>query len=46
MEDYVVPYDSNKPIPIKDILENPQHPLHDTLKEMLEKLERGEISLS
>jgi len=36
---------NNAPIPIKDVLADPSHPAHNDAKEMIGKLERGEISM-
>jgi len=35
----------NEPIPVKDVLADETHPAHNDLKEMLSKLESGELSL-
>jgi hypothetical protein len=37
--------DHSKPIPIKDILADADHPLNAEVKDMLGKLESGEISM-
>lgn len=33
-------------VPIKDVLADEEHPLHNMVKEFIDKLERGEIHLS
>lgn len=37
--------DNTKPIPIKDILTDADHPMHVEVKGLVDKLERGEVSM-
>ena len=35
----------NKPIPIRDILDNKEHPYHAEVADIMKKLEKGEIHM-
>lgn len=35
----------NQPVPIRDILDNPEHPDHTEVSSIMDKLKSGEISL-
>ena len=37
---------SNKPIPVTEITENPDHPLHNELKQLFEDIKAGKVSFS
>lgn len=45
-DDYSQTEAEKSAIPIKEILENPEHPLHEMVTNLMKKLESGEISLS
>lgn len=38
-------HNENKPIPIREILDNAEHPDHKEVSSIMEKLKNGEISL-
>jgi hypothetical protein len=35
----------NKPIPIREILDNKEHPYHEEVSDIMEKLKSGEITM-
>ena len=37
--------DSKNPVPVKDVLADPNHPAFPAVTEMLEKLRKGELSM-
>lgn len=38
--------ETSDPIPVREVLDNPEHPLHEEVADVFEKLERGEIHLT
>lgn len=39
-------FERGEPVPIKDVLINPEHPAYDGVKQLLEDLEPGKVALS
>ena len=39
-------FERGEPVPIKDVLINPEHPAYDGIKQLLEDLESGKVALS
>jgi hypothetical protein len=39
-------YTLPEPIPVKRVVDDPTHPLHEIMKELIRKLESGEVDWS
>lgn len=37
---------SNKPIPVSEVINNPDHPGHEEIKQLLEDIKAGKVSFS
>ncbi len=37
---------SNKPVPVSEVLNNPDHPGHNEIKQLIEDIKAGKVSFS